>query len=328
MARENSYRSDAQPRSPRGRKPEGFHGERALELLRLTGKAYVDYFEQRFGGDASLWEPRSGVEKYGRYRPGALPSSYRLDLRITWQAGRQRVPIGFLIHSRNESFLVFRGTVSEQEWFKDVQVAQRERTFDLGGETETVGLHTGFDKIYESLEPHPSDLIGRLESRRLFVTGHSLGGALATLAALRLSPVRPELYTFASPRVGDGRLARLCRRHLAAGYRVFNQWDPVVETPDADLDLIVRRYRYEHVGEALRLYSLTQIDGESIAELVAGGVDLKSYILMGKRPDLLFAHQLRTYEYALLKYMHRLPGQRRSLAMRLRSFLGLGSRST
>ncbi len=40
-------------------------------------------------------------------------------------------------------------------------------------------------------------------SRRVWFTGHSLGGALATLAAGRYERA-PEVYTFGAPRVGDG----------------------------------------------------------------------------------------------------------------------------
>jgi alpha-beta hydrolase superfamily lysophospholipase len=62
----------------------------------------------------------------------------------------------------------------------------------------------------------------------LFLTGHSLGGALATLAASRW-PAR-ACYTFGAPRVGDGAFARTLRAPL---YRVVNGQDVVPRVPPA-----------------------------------------------------------------------------------------------
>src|SRR5262249_24342235 len=67
------------------------------------------------------------------------------------------------------------------------------------------GMHRGFrralDQVWDDLETH----LDELRSRPLWLTGHSLGGALATLAAARLATTRggKGLYTFGCPRVGN-----------------------------------------------------------------------------------------------------------------------------
>lgn len=104
-----------------------------------------------------------------------------------------------------------------------------------------------------------------------FVTGHSLGGALATLSALHISQKTqffdPILYTFANPRAGDGDFAAQCRNLTA--YRVFNSEDLVPNLPLPTLKLFAKvpketsveqEYKllgllpsqgYEHVGDAV-----------------------------------------------------------------------------
>ena len=71
----------------------------------------------------------------------------------------------------------------------------------------------------------------------LFVTGHSLGGALATLAALdiklNVSPnVRITLYTYGQPRVGNEKLSDLIFSKLDGKYiRVTHYDDTVAHVP-------------------------------------------------------------------------------------------------
>lgn len=66
---------------------------------------------------------------------------------------------------------------------------------------------------------------------KVFVTGHSLGGALATLAAshIKLLGYNPELYTFASPRVGDPKFAESFQNMNC--YRIANSEDIVTNVP-------------------------------------------------------------------------------------------------
>jgi hypothetical protein len=62
-------------------------------------------------------------------------------------------------------------------------------------------VHAGFLAAFRSLEQPIADWIARTGSPRLVFTGHSLGAAMATVAAA----LRPDsrLVTFGSPRVGD-----------------------------------------------------------------------------------------------------------------------------
>ena len=95
--------------------------------------------------------------------------------------------------------LAFRGT--EPTEFSDIKA-------DLKAwkrESETEGMvHQGFydylEKIWDTVENHIN--YGKREQKELYICGHSLGGAMATLAASRLSKRVVACYTYGSPRVG------------------------------------------------------------------------------------------------------------------------------
>jgi triacylglycerol lipase len=82
----------------------------------------------------------------------------------------------------------------------------------------------------------------------LWVTGHSLGGALATLAVAKLRMEEDRcvngLYTFGSPRVGDRIFARNFNMEFNAAYRIVNNNDVVTRVP-------ARLMMYSHVGQFL-----------------------------------------------------------------------------
>jgi hypothetical protein len=77
--------------------------------------------------------------------------------------------------------------------------------------SSAIKIHRGFLRAIESLLPKIVSWLDGPEAgsapKPLLITGHSLGGALATLAAFFLHqrgyPIR-AVYTFASPRVGNG----------------------------------------------------------------------------------------------------------------------------
>lgn len=64
----------------------------------------------------------------------------------------------------------------------------------------------------------------------VFVSGHSLGGALATLATLHIGYLKncqPVMYTFASPRVGNSGFAKYFKHKVSRAFRIANTEDIV-----------------------------------------------------------------------------------------------------
>jgi hypothetical protein len=81
-----------------------------------------------------------------------------------------------------------------------------------------------------TLEGYASDLPGTGWD---LVVGHSLGGAVATLAAayLRAGGIPTELYTYGAPRVGNEEFANFVSRQAGGHYRITHGADPVPKVP-------------------------------------------------------------------------------------------------
>ena len=128
---------------------------------------------------------------------------------------------------RNFLTLAFRGTESTE--FQDFKADINAITTlcESGGKIHS-GFNAAFDKvaldIQETLdEADFSDL-------PLFITGHSLGGALATIAIKKLSHKGgiAACYTFGSPRVGNDEWIEAIKDPI---YRVVNAADCVTMLP-------------------------------------------------------------------------------------------------
>lgn len=137
--------------------------------------------------------------------------------------------------------VAFRGTNSE--------IADFVADLDLPKVPGPAGLvHRGFLRALNAVwdRVHQAITVFRDQEQRVFLTGHSLGAALATLATARLefdTTCRTAgLYTFGSPRVGDRRFQRASDAQFGQRtFRFANYRDLVTRVPFEFLG-------YHHVG--------------------------------------------------------------------------------
>lgn len=148
---------------------------------------------------------------------------------------------GFVAHCDAWAVASFRGT-EVAEW-QDVVADARIRLVPRpphGGK-----IHLGFHEALSSIWPAMEDHIGKIQEGRetpvpMWFTGHSLGAAMATLAADQHHGAR-ALYTFGSPRVGD----KGFRQGLAVNaYRFVNNNDGITTIPPGP-----PLSPYRHVGD-------------------------------------------------------------------------------
>jgi hypothetical protein len=116
-----------------------------------------------------------------------------------------------------------------------------------GGMTEQ-GFTSLYSQVSDSIIQKIDALINTGSFSTLYVTGHSLGGALAVLAVpdimVNLSPmVTLWMCNFAGPRVGDAQFSALYDSTINTSRRVVNTNDLVPQLPPDIPDLV----EYEHV---------------------------------------------------------------------------------
>ena len=144
------------------------------------------------------------------------------------------------------AFVSFRGTLTAAEWMDNLDIA----TTPYRPVANFGKVHMGWMTLYETISP---SLVKNLAAAcsgcdQLLVTGHSLGAALAVLAApdiLRNMPpnMEPRVTTFAGPRAGLSDFAAAFNMTIESCFRVVNQIDVVPHLP-----LAFPWLPYEHVG--------------------------------------------------------------------------------
>ena len=149
--------------------------------------------------------------------------------------------------SENVGALIFRGTLGNQNLITDLRFLAWPRR-GRGDYFAHLGFHEALETVWCRISERIASFTGRV-----FIAGHSLGAALATLAAARLSDDHQRkiagIYTFGSPRVGDAGLTAELRGIPV--FRIVNGDDLVTEVPPAfSLPLFPV---YQHIGERIRL---------------------------------------------------------------------------
>jgi hypothetical protein len=133
--------------------------------------------------------------------------------------------------SRPFSALVFRGTSGFEGWLSNLKAIQ---TGWMGGGSVHSGFKSDFLGLWQKIEP----FLLRNDFP-LYVTGHSLGGALAVLAA-SIFPAR-AVYTFGAPKTGDSIFADLLKNTRI--YRFENDRDIITTVPPSAIP-----FDFCHVG--------------------------------------------------------------------------------
>jgi triacylglycerol lipase len=232
----------------------------------ITWGPFVQAAEHQYTVDPSQLSPATIAN---------MPAGYTLVRTIQMSdffGGQEsRAFYGFLaVGGEPETAVVaIRGTATAMEWWDDFH-------WDLTPFTKVTNggnVAQGFYDIYQTFgtmapgqtqDPGPSsnfaDEMAQAAAAGLaadiapglpvVVSGHSLGGALATLLVADMTAntkLKPQAWTFASPHVGDSGFAACYGRLSTVSWRIYNQVDIVPYFP---VD-ISNRYQPVNAGHAV-----------------------------------------------------------------------------
>lgn len=175
---------------------------------------------------------------------------------------------GFVAEANGTRVISIRGTLSHFEWLENFDALAVESQYGAGR------VHQGFQIAYSAIAKSIRAAQWTAKSlSNVWITGHSLGAALATLCAADFAHrlAEPLVYTFGGPRVGQSDFSTWFDRAIPECYRMVNRWDIVPDLPLAP--------GWRHVGQEALLDAGFVADGLTAHSLAAAyGPGLQRFI--------------------------------------------------
>lgn len=126
--------------------------------------------------------------------------------------------VGYNI-ARHAIIVAFRGSVDINNWLANVDTVQVSYPRCTNCKIHQ-GFYNGFKAVQSIVNSQISLLLGKYPGVAIYITGHSLGGALASVAATELLATFGQVdlvYTTGQPRVGNSYYAQ----HVTNNFQFF-----------------------------------------------------------------------------------------------------------
>lgn len=172
--------------------------------------------------------------------PLSNPPGFNSQLRIEGvePISGQQTMFGYIFWDTilRHAVFSFTGTANKAVGQSNLQYQQVPPTA-LNGYTSGILCHEGFYGIYSNIRDQLWNWWTQHGSRinTLYITGHSLGGALSTLCSFDFAQISSELvhYSFAAPRVGNTGFVNSFTERVPTSLRINNTEDPIPQLPPA-----------------------------------------------------------------------------------------------
>jgi len=153
-----------------------------------------------------------------------------------WMAAASK-PIPFAV-------VAFRGTDRDDSRTVLTDAHLEPKVSDSGSYILHQGFSDAFEQVWKpEIEPWLNSFLKDHPGAPVYLTGHSLGAALAVIAMGRFTQPNSAQYTFGCPRVGDDRFTNIFLKKGPV-FRFVNSVDIVTQIP---LELKTQAY-FRHVG--------------------------------------------------------------------------------
>ncbi len=197
--------------------------------------------------------------------------------------------------------LAFRGTEKEvpQDIITDLNAV-------FYKDDKGIKIHNGFYKAFKCVENDVIQKVEKVKNYSLYITGHSLGGALALIATRALnSDNLAACYTFGSPKVGTEEFGDDIKPPI---YRVVNAFDIVPFSPPSkyvfDLlsllpwewirPLVKKFYGYVHHGD-MRYLTFCEDEYNKVKVIANYNEFLRLVGLWTHRKESIKHHAIKAY---------------------------------
>lgn len=138
-----------------------------------------------------------------------------------------------IVEKNKSIYICFRGSTNLKDWKTnlDKSLLINYLNYDM------YSIHKGYYKRYISISNKIHNYLKKKEFNELYVCGHSLGGALASICCFDLvinniiKNKKISCITFGSPRIGDTNFTKIYNKNNIQTYRIVLSGDPVPKLP-------------------------------------------------------------------------------------------------
>lgn len=151
----------------------------------------------------------------------------------------------FISASAIKFLIAFTGTFTLDEWADDFTYPLV-NAIQLNNYENGIQVHKGFYEVYIQIRQQIWNLYNKFKDKikEIYITGHSLGGALSTICAFDFAMYKPIHYSFAAPRSGGIKYAQKFNKIVPTSLRILNVEDNVPHLPPS----VFFQYKYQHTN--------------------------------------------------------------------------------
>ena len=193
----------------------------------------------------------AGVELIGDVIvPGNEKKAEFLDYGVIMSGGQ-----AYVVTEMDRVIVAFRDTGSDKRWERmlnmltDARATLKKLSFLDDPELSQISAHEGFVSEYMLFREKVIEYVSKHPDKEIYVVGHSLGGALTTLASFDIASTldrEVNAITFGAPRVGMEEFRNAFDSLPIKMYRFVVANDPIPRVPGMLIP-------YEHVGELIQI---------------------------------------------------------------------------
>lgn len=187
------------------------------------------------------------MSENARFNEGTLKHRYPSSVFLE---NKKTDTQGFILPTGASAIISFRGTQQTKDWMTDFNAFHEAVPYD--NYASPIRTHRGITDAYKSVRGKIHQWVQENKPRYIYVTGHSLGGALGTLCAVDMQYNFPDkgvsCYVSGNPKVGNKAFAVSYAKRVPNTVRTYMRTDLVPNLPPAWIEKALKQ-KSVHCGK-------------------------------------------------------------------------------